>query len=530
MKQLRSFIESVNFKFMLVLIMAMMISVCCFQLFNNLVLFQEGRLTPQFQQVFFSKELHSFSMETAFYLKPPLNQKALQTWLENKAKSSVATFPLTLAPSKGVLQFMGVVDQERRVVAIYGPQIRGANESSYVLPKLSSSANTLLTDALREQKNDKANSVLESGQTIFVVAPIPGNNGQIQGVLFLQTKVVPPESIIAFNVTTSFASVLSYFLHTLPVTFFLCLLFYYGSSLWSRRLNQLTKVVNSWSQGDFSVMIQENRSDEIGQLTQHLNSMAQQLQHFIVTKQELAASNERNHLARELHDTVKQMVFALGFQLEIARKLHHDENDQLTLHLQEAQNILQDIQKEMTNLIFPMRQTVLENKDLADALARYLAKWSYQYGIFVKYTTDIQGQEKNFALSARVKETFFRITQEALSNVARHSKASSVQVTLTIGWLYINLRIADDGEGFDYTKKKEHGMGLSSMEERMNAIGGHLQISSIPLLGTEVTATYTQKDAGPNIAEIPTTRKVERTSYLLPFLTTSQRNPEISPE
>jgi signal transduction histidine kinase len=529
MKQLRSFIESAHFEIMFILIMVMMISLCSFLLFNNLTTFQVDSLTPQFQQIFFAKELQGFSTEAAFYLKPPLDQKALQTWLENKVENSQTTVPLTLAPSRGVLQCIGVVDQEMRVVAIYGPQSSGINKAAYALPKLSSSANALLTDTLREQKNSRVNSVIESGQTIFMAVPISGSDGHIQGALFLQTKIVPPERMIAFNVITAFASVPSYFLHIFPFIIFMGILFYYVSYHWGRRFNQLTKAVSSWSQGDFSIIIQENKSDKIGHLAQDLNGMVQQLQRFIVMKQELAASNERNHLARELHDTVKQMVFALSFQLEIARKLH-SENDQLTLHLQEAQHILKDIQKEMNNLIFPMRQTVLENKDLTDALARYLSKWSYQYGIFVKYTTDIQGQEKNFALSARVKETFFRVTQEALSNVARHSKASSVQVTLTIGWLYITLKITDDGEGFDYIKKKEHGMGLSSMEERMEAIGGYLQITSIPPSGTEVTATYTQKDAGPNIAEIPTTRKIERPSYLLPFLATSQQDPETSPK
>src|SRR5438270_13396260 len=120
MKQLRSFIESAHFKLMLLLIMAMMISVFCFQLFNNLQIFQEDSLTPQFQQIFFAKELQGFSTEAAFYLKPPLDQKALQMWLENTVKNSQTTVPLTLAPSKGILQFIGVVDQEKRVVAIYG--------------------------------------------------------------------------------------------------------------------------------------------------------------------------------------------------------------------------------------------------------------------------------------------------------------------------------------------------------------------------------------------------------------------------
>jgi NarL family two-component system sensor histidine kinase LiaS len=242
--------------------------------------------------------------------------------------------------------------------------------------------------------------------------------------------------------------------------------------------------------------------------------MAQQLQETIAVQQELAVSNERNRLARELHDTVKQLVFALRFQVAIARKLHRADDDQLALHLEEAEKILQDIQKEMTNLIFPMRQALLENQALADSLAKYLSRWSYQYGIFVKFTADIQGLEKNFTFPARVKEALFRIAQEALSNVARHSNASSVQVTLTIGWLYITLKIADNGHGFDYAKQKERGVGLSSMEERITAIGGELQISSTPSHGTEVVATYKAKDPGPNVAEIPTYRSDKHTSKL----------------
>jgi signal transduction histidine kinase len=326
-------------------------------------------------------------------------------------------------------------------------------------------------------------------------------------------------SILTSIIITSFISLLPSFLGMFLVFILMTFPFYFHSRLFRRRISRLTKAANCWSQGDFSVIVQENGHDEIGQLTQHLNNMAQQLQYVIEMRQELAASNERNHLARELHYTVKQQVFALGFQLEIARKLHQEENDQLALHLQESQNILQDIQKEMTNLIFPMRQAMLENKDLTEALAKYLSRWSYQYGLFVRYRTEIQGQEKNFSFSARVKETFFRIAQEALSNVARHSKASSVNVTLTIGWLYITLSIADDGEGFDRTKQKGYGMGLSSMEERMEAIGGHIQITSNQPSGTKVVATYTAKGAGPNVAEILTIR--EEKSLSVPFILSS---------
>jgi len=258
------------------------------------------------------------------------------------------------------------------------------------------------------------------------------------------------------------------------------------------------------------VIVQNDRKDEIGKFTRNLNGMTQQLQHVIEMQQELASSNERNRLARELHDTVKQLVFALNFQIAIARRLHQPKHDQLAQHLEEAQNLLQDIQKEMTNLIFPMRQAALHNQDLANTLALYLSRWSSQYGIFVKFTADIQGKEKNFALSPRVKEVFFRIAQEALSNVARHSQASYVQATLTIGWLYVTLKIADNGKGFDYREQKGSGMGLSSMEERIKAINGQLQITPLRPSGTEVLVTYEAKGAGPDVAVIPTYKSDKR--------------------
>ena len=337
--------------------------------------------------------------------------------------------------------------------------------------------------------------------------------------LLLQTKVVTSENIILSLFMTSLLTVLLYLLRTLPVTIFMGIPLYYFSHRFILRIRQLTMTAKSWSQGDFSVAVKDNRKDEIGQLTWHLNSMAQQLQNTMEMQQELASSNERNRLARELHDTVKQQIFALRFQIAIARKIHQSENDQLGMHLQEAENILQDIQKEMTNLIFPMRQAFLENQDLADALASYFSKWSHQYGIFITFTANIEGQEKNFFLPPHVKMAFFRVAQEALSNVARHSKASSVRITLTIGWLYITLRIVDNGQGFDFTKQKDHGVGLSSMQERIKAINGKLKITSVPSSGTEVIATYKAKEPGPNVAEIPTYRSDTHPHHRLPRAT-----------
>jgi NarL family two-component system sensor histidine kinase LiaS len=493
-----------HYKLTLSFLGAVIVSLFFFQLFTTLTLYQGNFLTPQFQQVFFSQMLQGISTEAAFYLKPPLDQAGVQLWLEHKEESSSEMAPLTLSPSKGGVQFIGVVDQESRIIAVCGRSIHCLSGNISSPPKLSPEESVMLDHALQGQKAPEKISVIESNQMIFVAVPIPGSQGHVQGALFLRTKVVAPGSIITSKALTSLLTVLSYFLRTLPVAIFMCIPLYYYSHRFSRHLRRLTAAAQRWSQGDFTATVQNNRKDEIGRLTRHLNGMAQQLQNMMEMQQELASSNERNRLARELHDTIKQQVFALNFQIAIARKLHQPEHDQLALHLAEAQNILQDIQKEMTNLIFPMRQAALKNQDLADILAIYLSRWSYQYGIFVRFTADIQGQEKNFALSTRVKETFFRVAQEALSNVARHSKASYVQVILTVGWLYVTLRISDNGESFDYTKQKGSGMGLSSMEERIKAINGHLQITNSLPSGTEVLATYESKEAGPDVAVIPT--------------------------
>src|SRR6266568_2438849 len=504
MKQLRSFIESMHFKLTLSFLGAVIISLFFFQLSTLLTLDQGNLFTSQSQQFFFASQLQGSSTEAAFYLKPPLDQPTLQTWLKHIVESDSATAPVSLAPSRRICQFIGVVNQQGTIIAAYnnGAQLQGGPLSSP--PQLTAEEQTQRAHLLQGPFVPGKNAAITSYQTIFVATPIPGSQGHIQGALFLRANVVAPWSILTTDTLISLVMVLSSLLRTLPIAIFMCVPLYYYSYRFSRHIRRLTAAVQSWSQGDFSVIVQNDRKDEIGKFTRNLNGMTQQLQHVIEMQQELASSNERNRLARELHDTVKQLVFALNFQIAIARRLHQPKHDQLAQHLEEAQNLLQDIQKEMTNLIFPMRQAALHNQDLANTLALYLSRWSSQYGIFVKFTADIQGKEKNFALSPRVKEVFFRIAQEALSNVARHSQASYVQATLTIGWLYVTLRIADNGKGIDNPEQKGSGMGLSSMEERIKAINGHLQITRLRPSGTEMLVTYESVGAGPDVTVIST--------------------------
>ncbi len=91
-------------------------------------------------------------------------------------------------------------------------------------------------------------------------------------------------------------------------------------------------------------------------------------------------------------------------------------------------------------------------------------------------------------LPLSVEEALFRVAQEALANVARHSNATLVQMILTITDEKVTLTIADNGQGFDTTRQRQLGVGLLSMQERMKALGGDVQVESTPGKGTRVVA------------------------------------------
>jgi NarL family two-component system sensor histidine kinase LiaS len=137
----------------------------------------------------------------------------------------------------------------------------------------------------------------------------------------------------------------------------------------------------------------------------------------------------------------------------------------------------------LTALIRELRPAGLESKALTEALQEYVTAWARQNGIVVDLKV-------NNASSVPLPgdETLFRVAQEALANVARHSKAHHVAVELTNKDDEIVLIVEDDGVGFDM-RRVEKGVGLDSMRERLEAIGGQLSISSDNLRGARVMAT-----------------------------------------
>ena len=149
-------------------------------------------------------------------------------------------------------------------------------------------------------------------------------------------------------------------------------------------------------------------------------------------------------MARDLHDSAKQQAFAAAAQISAARKLMtHDPEAALT-RIDEAERLIDDLRKELTILIEELRPAALEDKGLASAVREYAEDWSRQNGI--KLHVNIQ-HERPLPLDA--EQMIFRIIQEALANVARHSQASSVEIGLVYNKHNITCTINDDGIGFD---------------------------------------------------------------------------------
>lgn len=251
----------------------------------------------------------------------------------------------------------------------------------------------------------------------------------------------------------------------------------------TRRLQGLVRAAERWSRGDFSSYVHDSSEDELGQATQQFNHMADQLKQLLQVRQKVATLEERNRLARDLHDSVKQQVFAAAMQIGAARFLLRQDMDTAEKRLLEAEQLVRQAQQELTSLIRELRPAALEGKDLVTAVRELATQWTQQTGIVANVRI---GEMQILALT--VEEALFRVTQEALANVARHSHATLVQISLETEDDLVTLTVRDNGQGFVAGEDHQPGIGLSSMKERMRYLGGDIRIESIAAKGVSITA------------------------------------------
>jgi signal transduction histidine kinase len=198
----------------------------------------------------------------------------------------------------------------------------------------------------------------------------------------------------------------------------------------------------------------------------------------------MAALEERQRLARELHDSVTQALYGVTLYAEAAgRLLAAGERDGATTYLREVRNTAQEALQEMRLLIFELRPPILEQEGLVAALQARLAAVEGRVPGLVA-TVDAPS---DLRLPAPIEEALYRIAQETLNNVLKHAKAHTIALSLRQQDSGVTLEIADDGAGFDRaTAERRGGFGLRGIAERAAQVGGAVTVQSAPGHGTVV--------------------------------------------
>ncbi len=199
--------------------------------------------------------------------------------------------------------------------------------------------------------------------------------------------------------------------------------------------------------------------------------------------QALAAVEERQKLARELHDSVSQALYGIALGLHSARLQLDRDPRKLPESLDYLLSLAEAALAEMRALIFELRPEALEREGVVAALARQGAALQARHDMLVQ--TDLCEEP---ALPLTAKQELYRIAQEAMHNTVKHARASKVDLVLRRTANAVILEVRDDGVGFDPLGSFPGHLGLRSMQERVSHLGGRLQIESAPGQGTHLLA------------------------------------------
>lgn len=205
--------------------------------------------------------------------------------------------------------------------------------------------------------------------------------------------------------------------------------------------------------------------------------------------QALAVLEERQRLARNLHDAINQSLFSAGLIAEVLPRLWERDQAEARRSLEDLRKLTRGAMAEMRALLAELRPSTLTDAELGDLLHLLGNAFTGRTNIPAKVTVVGQG-----ALPADVQVAIYRVCQEALNNVAKHARASLVEIYLKHEETAIELSIRDDGQGFDPERTTSGHYGLSMMQERAEAVGAHLSITSQPGHGTKLAIHW--KEAG----------------------------------
>jgi len=310
------------------------------------------------------------------------------------------------------------------------------------------------------------------------------------------------QSAIESNLGFSFFS-LTYFI-ILSIVLFLGLIFaaFYSFFIvypYGRRLKKdlyvITDGAEAFSRGRLDHRIKIEGTYELAMISKDFNNMADTIEKQVKSLQKLvdenvklvnqtkatAAIDERRSLARELHDAVSQELFAISMLISAMNNLIDSDPAKAKENFKRLEEMVINAQQELRALIMHLRPVTLDGSSLVVGLNRLLAELE-QKQPQIKWEYAIAEIE----LSQGIEDQLFRVVQEVISNMLRHSKATKFQLKLINKQDRIILLMEDNGVGFDLTDKRTSSYGLSNIKERIDDLGGRLDIYTYKEMGSRI--------------------------------------------
>lgn len=261
-----------------------------------------------------------------------------------------------------------------------------------------------------------------------------------------------------------------------------------------RRIHELSVSLLDIERGNYRMAGLLSHNDEFDEIAKRIDTLGKQFEEQAGMFQKMtneratwneemrqeAISQERHRLARELHDSVSQQLFAMSMMMSAINEQQDSLSQDVRAQLAFVENMIVNAQSEMRALLLHLRPVQLEGKKLVEGIKELMEELS------AKQQMKIDWYVEPIELERGVEDHLFRIIQEVISNTLRHSKAKHIELRLREIQEYAILKLIDDGVGFDVNVRKAGSYGLSSIQERVREIGGTLKIISLPNKGTQI--------------------------------------------
>lgn len=283
--------------------------------------------------------------------------------------------------------------------------------------------------------------------------------------------------------------------YTIGIVIFTVIIGYMAGQRIQRELDQIELAMLQVAKGNQSVRMPKTEDQSFAQVHDEFNNMMdavekkmqllQRLGEQEVMEKEKAAESavieERRRMARDLHDTVSQQLFAIHMSASALPKVLENNEEQGKMVLEQLITMSHMAQKQMRALIAQLRPVELEGKSLSEALELWFPDYCRQNGL-----KGVKDFEEHGIMSEAIEHQIFLIVQESMANIVKHAQATLVSLSIRENDRQVVISISDDGRGFNIQTSKQGSYGLMTMRERAEKLGGQVEIISKEGAGTTI--------------------------------------------